>query len=491
MTTMTDAVPAPVREAAIGLDGAPARKKAASVYFLLSLGLLDLTMTGLAFVLAYRLRFESGLFAAEEMQPFQSYAWLMSLQLALTPLIYALQGLYKPKRTFAFLDRFYAVFTSSSITLTLVLVASSFVERDFDYSRLTIGLTWILTILLVCLGRVFHASVQSWLRGRGVGEDRVLIVGAGDIGQTVLDRIRSSPQLGYRPVGFVVGAADDKVSMDGVPVVGRIDEIGDVIRAHHIDEVIVARPTLSQEELLDIISRCRGAKVGIKVFPDLFQIMASEVNIDDLNGLPLVSVRDVALKGWNLVIKRAMDLVISGACLVAFSPLMLLIALLIKVTSPDGPVFYAQERVGLDGKPFMMLKFRSMVPDAERATGPIWASEADPRRTKLGTFLRKTSMDELPQLINVLIGDMSLVGPRPERPFFVEQFRRTIPHYYERHQEKAGITGWAQINGLRGNTSIEERTAYDLWYVENWTPWLDLKILARQPFVLFKDKNAY
>ena len=490
MTSIGSLASAPVPDSVALAEPAPARKKAISVYLLLSLGLLDLLMTVVAFVLAYWLRFGSGWFVAEEVQSFHSYLWFLVLQLVLSPIVFAVQGLYRPKRAFAFLDRFYSIFTACSITLTLDLVASTFVSRDFDFSRLMIALAWMLSILLILLGRIAHAAIQGWLRGRGVGSDRVIVVGTGDIAQTVLERIQASPQLGYHPIGFV-SATDAVAQVDGFPVLGGLDDIAEIIRRHQVDEVIVALPTLSQDELLDIIGRCRGAKIGIKVFPDLFRIMATEVNIDDLNGLPLVNVRDVALTGWNLAIKRAMDLVIGFAALVCLSPLMLTIALLIKLTSPGGPVFYVQERVGLDGKPFMMLKFRSMVPDAEKDTGPVWAKEEDPRRTRFGSFLRKTSLDELPQFINVIMGDMSLVGPRPERPYFVEQFRQTIPYYFERHREKAGITGWAQINGLRGNTSIEERTAYDLWYVENWTPWLDLKILARSLFIPFKDKNAY
>lgn len=489
MTTVNLASPPTVGDVIEENQNAPVRKKTDSVYFLLSLGLLDIVMVNLAYVAAYHLRFETGLFPAEELHSYQSYVWLIALHIVFTPVVFALQGLYRPKRTVSSLDRFYGVFTACSITMTLVLVASAVAARDFDFSRLMIAIAWLLMILTVSFGRFLHAIVQGWLRASGIGEDRVVIVGTGDIAQLVLERIRSSPRLGYRPVGFVVDEGEVE-SVDGVPVVGQVDDIARVIRNHRVDEVIVALPTLSHRRLVDIISRCRGARIGIRVFPDMFQIMASEINIDDLNGLPLVTVRDVALKGWNLAIKRAMDLVISSLILVLISPLLITIALLIKVTSPNGPAFYVQERVGLDGRPFSMLKFRSMVPNAENATGPVWAKRDDPRRTRMGALLRETSLDELPQLINVILGDMSLVGPRPERPYFVEQFRQTIPRYFERHSEKAGITGWAQVNGLRGDTSIEERTSYDLWYVENWTPWLDLKILARSFFIPFRDKNA-
>ena len=216
---------------------------------------------------------------------------------------------------------------------------------------------------------------------------------------------------------------------------------------------------------------------------------ATQVTISDLHGMPLVSVRDAALRGWRSALKRVVDVLVSGTVLVFASPVLLFLALLVKLSSP-GPVFYAQERVGLNGKSFWVLKYRSMRTDAESKTGPIWASRGDSRATPLGRFLRRSSLDELPQFINVLMGDMSIVGPRPERPVFVEQFSQSIPDYWKRHWEKAGLTGWAQVNGLRGDTSIEERTAYDLWYVENWNLWLDFKIMLRTIPAMLRDSNG-
>ena len=251
------------------------------------------------------------------------------------------------------------------------------------------------------------------------------------------------------------------------------------------------RPENSNHDLVGIISLCEREKVGIRVFPDVFQIMASEVSISDLGGLPLLTIRDVALQGWKLTLKRVMDIIFSGIFLIMSSPFLLLTALLVKLESP-GPVFYTQERMGLDARPFKIIKFRSMRKDAEKE-GPGWTQENDPRRTRLGTLMRRLEIDEMPQLINVFIGDMSLVGPRPERPVYVEQFRQSIPRYMDRHREKAGMTGWAQVNGLRGDTSIAERTKYDLWYIENWSIALDIKIIIRTIFqVLFgTNNNAY
>jgi Undecaprenyl-phosphate glucose phosphotransferase len=254
--------------------------------------------------------------------------------------------------------------------------------------------------------------------------------------------------------------------------------------------VIIALPEASHDEILPLISDCRQERVTIKVFPDVFQIIASEVSVADLGGLPLLTVRDIALRGWKLTLKRAMDLLVSAVGLVLLSPFMLLLALLIKLDS-KGPVFYTQERMGLDSVPFQMIKFRSMKVGAEDETGPVWATKEDPRCTRMGAFLRRFSLDELPQLINVLLGEMSLVGPRPERPIFVEQFKQLVPRYMERHQEKAGMTGWAQVNGLRGDTSIVERTKYDLYYIENWSILFDIKIILKTFLLIFTDRNAY
>lgn len=439
---------------------------------------------------AYDLRFESGLFSYEEFHPLRNYLGYLVILVLATVGVLAANGLYQPRRSISWVDHLYAIFTSISVAVAIAMVSTSVMWPDTGASRLMVVMDWLLTIVGVTLGRAIVHRVQVGLRTRGIGTERLLIVGIGDPAHLVLDRVLHSPGIGYRPVGFVAETPTASLAY-GLPVLGTIENIGEIVRAHQIHDVVVAIPTLSRQQLLDLVTQCSNEKVNIKVFPDLFQFMTSGVNIGDLNGLPLISVKDVALRGWNLAIKRAMDVVVSAVALVLLSPLMLLIAALIKLTSPDGPVFLIQERVGLDGRPFPIIKFRTMRPDAEKETGAVWAVPNDPRRTRLGAFLRRYSLDELPQLINVLVGDMSLVGPRPERPVFVEQFRRTIPRYFDRHREKAGLTGWAQVNGLRGNTSIEERTAYDVWYIENWTLWLDIKILLKTLFVVFTDRNAY
>jgi Undecaprenyl-phosphate glucose phosphotransferase len=359
---------------------------------------------------------------------------------------------------------------------------------EMNYSRGMILYGWALSIVCVTLGRLLHAQARAQLRRYGWGHDRVLIVGTGDIGRMIFQKIQSNPGLGYEVAGFITANGENGTLL-GAPILGQASDLAPVIDRYQADEVIIALPEATHQEILMLISDCERGKVSIKVFPDVFQIMAGQISIGDLGGLPLLTVRDIALRGWKRVAKRLMDVVGAAVGLILVSPLMMLMAVLIKLDS-RGPVFYAQERMGLDARPFKILKFRSMRQDAE-AQGAGWTVEDDPRVTRLGRIIRRINVDELPQFINVLVGEMSLVGPRPERPVYVNQFRRSIPRYMDRHWEKAGITGWAQVNGLRGDTSIVERTKYDLWYIENWSLQLDVKILIRTVFNLLRSPNAY
>lgn len=456
----------------------------------LSLVVVDAVMTILAFIAAYIMRATIP-FPAEPvgLDPLTAYTGLILLQTGCVLLVMFFYRMYHVVRSRV--DQFYAIFGAVSIgSLLAVSLSSIFFKNtalEVDYPRATLVYAWMLGIALVSFGRWAHQRIRTRLQMRGTGRERLLIVGTDDVARVVLQKIQWSPYLGYEVVGLVNGE-DSPPELLGVPVLGRSDDLPQLIDRYNVDEVIIALPAASHEELLRLIAFCQRGRVSVKVFPDLFEIMAAGVTVDDLGGLPLLTVRDVALRGWRLTLKRMVDVAISAGGLVAASPIMMLIAALIKVDSP-GPVFFIQERVGLDGKPFPMLKFRSMRQDAE--ADRQWTVKDDPRRTRLGIFIRRFSLDELPQLINVLLGQMSLVGPRAEQPKYVEEFQRRIPRYTERHREKAGLTGWAQVNGLRGDTSIEERTKYDLWYIENWSIWLDFKIILRTLIRGWVDPSAY
>ncbi len=468
-------------------------KRKADVLFAFFLVVNDMGMVALAFCLAYWLRIAIGIPPAISVAPFRDYAGMLVIQVITMLILYFFTRLYDVKRSMPRLDEFYRIFAATSVGTIVTIALTTFLFKnstlELDFPRVMVIYAWFLTVALVTLSRSLWVVVRNWVRRRGLWSDRLLIVGTGDVGRMILQKVRQMPRLGYQVVGFVDGESPTGEEIMGVPVLGGVDDIPTLIKEHEIEEVIIGRPELSHQEMLAIISRCERGQVGIKIFPDLFQIIATELSIGDLGGLPLLTVRDVALRGWRLTLKRAVDLVGSAVGLVLLSPILITIAAAIRLDS-RGPVLYAQERMGLDANPFWCIKFRSMRTDAEK-NGPGWTTEDDPRVTRLGRFIRRFSIDELPQLINVFLGEMSLVGPRPERPIYVEQFRRSIPRYMDRHREKAGMTGWAQVNGLRGDTSIAERTKYDLWYIENWSLWLDFKIMLRTIFSLFGDRHAY
>jgi exopolysaccharide biosynthesis polyprenyl glycosylphosphotransferase len=461
--------------------------------FSLTLLASDAAMLALAFVASHRLRQAIPWpREATELERLMAYLPVMGLFVAGNILVFYVLRLYHLVRATSRVDEFYAVFGGVTLgTLLAVAVASLTLKNsvfEVDLSRAMIVYAWLGGGALTIIGRWILHQLRAIIQSRGLVQDRVIVIGGGEAARLIIQKIQGSPYLGYRLLGLVNGrAGPDQV--DGVSVIGCVEELPRLIVQHAVDEVIIAVPEADDESMVDMISLAHRDGVSIKVFPDLFEIMTAGVSIDDLGGLPLLAIRDVALRGWKLSLKRGMDVLVSGLALVLLSPFMLLIALLIKLESP-GPVFHVQERMGLDARPFYMFKFRSMRRDAE-AGGPGWTVKDDPRRTRLGAVLRRFSIDELPNLINVLLGDMSLVGPRPEQPAFVQQFQQMVPRYMNRHHEKAGITGWAQVNGLRGDTSIYERTKYDLWYIENWSLWLDIKILIRTFFRVFSDRSAY
>ncbi len=459
--------------------------------YTVSLVLLDAFLVAVAFVLAFQLRT-----AIDWPEPLANtvaltaYTGLLLVQVVSTVVALFFYRQYYIPRAVSRVDQFYYVFAAVSIgTLVAVAISTFLFKNDraiLDYPRAMIIYAWLITIVLLVLGRAVHQLVRSALRNRGWGKDRVIVVGTGDMAHVVIQRILRSPYLGYELLGVVNGLEAGE-EFGGVPVLGMPEDLPVLIETLGIDEVIIAMPEKGHRETVRVISYCERGRVSIKIFPDVFQFVTSQASIDELGGLPLLSVRDYALRGYLLIFKRLMDMLGAAIGLVTLAPLMMLISMAIKLESP-GPVFFIQERMGLDAKPFRMIKFRSMRRDAER-NGPGWTTDNDPRQTRLGSFIRKIEADELPNLINVLLGEMSLVGPRPEQAHYVDEFRQTVPRYMDRHQEKGGMTGWAQVNGLRGDTSIAERTKYDLWYMENWSILLDLKIILRTMWQIIERKS--
>ena len=449
----------------------------------------DAVLAAVAFVLAYLLRFETGIIPVTKgLPPFRQYVNILPFVAALVPLAYYLQGLYRVHRSRSRVDDFFVVLVGSVLAVVMGIVSTLYVQTyvvseelkargAFEVSQPVWALFLVLNVALTFASReVVRQALERRFRA-GIGLKRILIAGAGELGKLVADRILEHRELGFRVVGFIDDrAGGDHLGHRGLPLLGTLAEAGEIIRRERIDQLYVALPLDEHVKMLDVVEAASRELLDIKVVPDLLQVIALRARLEDLDGVPIVNLTDVPLQGLNSALKRLIDLTLSGAALLVLALPCAIIAALIRMTSP-GPIFYRQERMGLDGKAFTVTKFRSMSIGAEEDTGPVWASEDDPRCTPFGRFLRRYDLDELPQFWNVFKGEMSLVGPRPERPFFVEQFKHRFPQYMLRHKVKAGITGWAQVNGWRGNTSIEKRIEFDLYYIENWSVRLDFKII--------------
>ena len=442
-----------------------------------------------AFILAYGIRFESGLIPVTKgYPPLEQYINVLPFIAILTPLAFQLQGVYRLRRGRSRIDDFFAVLIGSILAVVLGVVSTLYVQAYYvseaARARGEYQVSQIVWALFLSLNVVFtyasRETIRELLERRwraGIGLKRILIAGASDLGRMVADRILQHRELGYQVVGFVDDrAGGDHIGYRGLPLLGTLAEVADIAQRERVDHLYVALPIEEHSKLLELMELTSRECIDVKVVPDLLQFIALRARLEDLDGLPIINVNDVPLQGFNAWVKRVIDVVLSAAALVLLGIPFTIIAALVKWTSP-GPVFYQQERMGLDGKAFTVYKFRSMHLDAEDSSGPVWARDDDPRATLIGRWLRRFDLDELPQFWNVLKGEMSIVGPRPERPFFVEQFKHRIPQYMLRHKVKAGITGWAQVNGWRGNTSLEKRIEFDLYYIENWSVTLDLKIM--------------
>lgn len=453
----------------------------------------DAVASNLAMLCAFFLRFQLQIIPVTKgQQDFTTYVKLLPIVTIVFPLAFAVQGLYRIRPTRSKTEEWLSV-AMGSVVATVVLSGVLLWVRpgspDALYSRATLAIFMFCAMLFTILGRASVRAVVEQRHRAGKDLDRVLIAGSGDLARAVMERVNAHrDQLGFVIAGYLGNGEDAK--LDPLPCLGTIDDAARVVREHAIDHVFVALPHASSEAMTALLDRLVRVCLSIHVVPDLLQFMVLRSRVEDIDGLPTINLSETPLEGWSRFAKRGIDLVIATVALIIFSPIMLAVAIAIWLED-RGPIFYRQVRMGLDGKPFEIVKFRSMRVGAENETGAKWAERDDPRRTKIGRLIRAWSLDEFPQLFNVLLGDMSVVGPRPERPQFVEQFRAEFPQYMLRHKVRAGMTGWAQVHGWRGNTSIRMRIEHDLYYIENWSLMLDMKILFMTLVHGLRHENAY
>jgi Undecaprenyl-phosphate glucose phosphotransferase len=454
--------------------------------------LSDLFILSLAWIISYLLRFYTPLLLPplKGTPPFLNYIEFLFPLWVIWGLVSKKNNLYRPRRIEHLFREFFDV--AKCLTLTLiVLITIIYVFRRFEFSRLAFLYFWGVSILGLISGRMFIRKTLRFFRRRGYNQRFVLIAGTGELGQRVLEKIELYPELGIKVIGYLTGKKEEVgINVNNVPILGVYEDLGKILGVNKIDIFFIALPNSDYDYLSWLIKKLQGYLSEIKVVYGGYEFPTLRGGVEELDGLPIVSLQESPLYGWNKFFKRALDLVLGIPILTITSPLMLVIGILVKLTS-EGSILLRQERIGMDGRSFYILKFRTMTKDAEKETGPIWAGENDHRRTKVGAFFRKSSLDELPQLFNVLKGEMSLVGPRPERPNFVEEFRNRVPQYMLRHKIKAGMTGWAQVNGWRGNTSLEKRIEHDLYYIQNWSIGFDVKILFMTMWKGFFSKSAY
>lgn len=452
--------------------------------------LWDLVLTAGAWLFAYYLRFQTGWFSAHRGVPdIVLYLRALPLMLLVGMIAYRIAGMYEVHRLRRFREELAAVGKGVAL-MALLVMATSFARQAQHESRGAMVMFAAVALVGITAARRLSWSAVRRLRARGVNQSHALVVGTGRLARVTVRTLRAVNWSGIRPVGYVEDESHRGPGAD-LPVLGSIAELPALVERHHIEHVFVALPLNRYADARRVFAALSQTVVDVQLIADLPAVAGMTFTTTQIHGMTVIGLRENPHHGLNVVVKRAMDVVLAGVALVLFAPLMALIAVLVKLTSP-GPVLYRQERCGLNGRPFMMLKFRSMKTDAE-AGGERMATAHDDRRTWIGAILRKTNLDELPQFFNVLWGDMSIVGPRPERPVFVRKFAKTIPNYNARHAVKAGITGWAQVNGWRGNSSLRKRVLFDLYYISHWNPLFDLRIMFLTVWrMLFsKQKHAY
>ncbi|MFH1411733.1 MAG: undecaprenyl-phosphate glucose phosphotransferase [Candidatus Omnitrophota bacterium] len=456
-----------------------------SIKFRVILFLGDIWFIGLGFYCAYWIRFNSGFFSIPFGVPhINNYSKALPILTAIMIFFMNSKRLYSTGARLSIVDEFFTIVKTTTMGILFFMIGT-FLYKEYSFSRTMLFVAWFVLILFLIGWRYLVNRIRFSLRKK---DRNLLIVGDSKIVGRLVGHIAEDPHWDYNIKGILRIEKMSEEAVEDIPVLGKVDRLCSVIDECDIDEVILTDVEIPRSTVWDVIMGCEKRMVKFRLVADLLGMVTSQVDMRTIDGIPLLGLKESPLaEGYNRLIKRLVDIVLSGFGLLILFPVFLIIGITVKMSSP-GAVFYLQKRIGEDGRKFAMLKFRTMIEKAEKGKGPVWTIENDPRRTKIGGFLRKSNLDELPQLINVLKGEMSLVGPRPERPHFVDKFKDDIPRYMARHKIRSGMTGWAQVNGLRGNTSIEERTKYDLHYIENWSLGFDIKILFMSIFAL---KNAY
>jgi Undecaprenyl-phosphate glucose phosphotransferase len=460
-----------------------------SQVFATAIFLLDGVLIAFAWLAAYWLRFFAlGIPAPLGVPPLSLYLWFGAVMVPIALLLLRTMRIYRSSRTARLGEELFAILKGTIAVVALAGLASFFTRGEL--SRVLLAVFGVVMAALLGGSRVLLRIVLRAMRRAGRNLRHVLIVGIGEPAQAFVRKVQGHTDYGLSVAGLVAPTpASAGETISGLPVVGSIGELRTLVEARGIDLVYLALARSEWREEEAALDQLSDSTAAVRLVPDLARAFTLNATVEDFDGMPVVRVTETPDQGWNGVLKRGFDVACSALGLVVLSPVMLAVALWVKVDSP-GPVFYGQERVGFNGRRFRMWKFRTMRVDAESA-GPGWTRPDDPRRTGAGEILRKLSLDELPQLWNVLCGEMSLVGPRPERPMYVEQFRTAIPRYMLRHHVKAGITGWAQVNGLRGDTPLDQRIEYDLYYIRNWSLGFDVAILLRTLGRVFRDASAH
>lgn len=454
--------------------------------------LIDAAITVASFMLAYFFKFyilQSG--PGPGVLPAAEYFRLLLFIVPVYLLIYYFCGVYAPKRTARRRFEIFGIVKANTIGIVALIILLYMIIREIHVSRSVMAFFYGFNICITSGFRLILRKGLRTIRSKGYNLKHILLVGYSRAAEEYIDRLTDNPQWGYAAVGILDNHIPAGTLYRGVKVLGSLGNLEIILPANKLDEIAITLPLKDYDYLEQIVETCEKSGVHTKFVPDYNSLIPSRPYTEDLMGLPVINIRYVPLTYMgNKLLKRAMDIAGSVFGIIVTSPIMLLAAVLVKVTSP-GPVIFRQERVGLHNRPFYMYKFRSMEQQKPKDEKKAWTVRDDPRVTKIGKLLRRTSLDELPQLFNILRGDMSLVGPRPERPLFVEKFKEEIPRYMVKHQVRPGLTGWAQVNGLRGDTSIRKRIDYDIYYIENWTPGFDIKIIFMTFFTGFVNKNAY